>query len=204
MTTEPQIGKRAQNKKAVRDRLLAEGRQHFSTLGYEYTTVADIVAACGLGRGTFYNYFSDVKELFEVIVEDMNIKIGQTIKQSRKDSRSLYDFFYNSFLSYFDFVSSGIMREFHQKNQAYIRSASYKSDAIRTIVADLQADLNELGLGDKFREYTELQLLSYVFVGTPSELYLNNMSVNSHLDNAKVAAFLAQLFTSGLAGKAID
>lgn len=193
-----EVSKREKNKEAIREQLLVEAKKLFSEKGMQNTTVSDIVAACNLGRGTFYNYFSDVKHIFDKVNEIVNIEIGNIIKTARAQQSTIYDIFYATFKTYFDFSSGPEMLSFNQKNQAYIRSASYKSDAIRTIVKDLQADLRRNASKLKLASDIDEQLLSYLLMGTPAELFLNNMSVAPHLDNHKVATFLARLFTHGV------
>jgi AcrR family transcriptional regulator len=50
-------GKREQTKLANRSAILEAGRQIFAELGYEGTTVRDIIRRTELASGTFYNYF---------------------------------------------------------------------------------------------------------------------------------------------------
>ena len=199
MDVKVDIGKRAKNKEVIREQLLSVAMKLFSTKGFERTTVADIVSGCNIGRGTFYNYFSDVKDIFDIINENINNEISRLTKTARKGHTSYYDLFYASFKAYFDFASSPRMIHFYQNNQAYIRSASYKSDSLKRIVKELIIDVNNLNGKTHFKKDREKQLLSYVLVGTPAELFLNNMSsANSQFDNHEVAEFLAKLFTSGI------
>ena len=50
-------GKRARSKAANRRAILAAGRRVFARIGYEATTVRDIIRETDLASGTFYNYF---------------------------------------------------------------------------------------------------------------------------------------------------
>src|SRR5688500_3693363 len=51
----------------TRVKLVDAGRQMFHRLGYDATTVADIVAAAGVSRATFYLYFTGKQELYQAI-----------------------------------------------------------------------------------------------------------------------------------------
>lgn len=198
MSSKLVLGKREKNKEAVREQLLEVAMHLFSTKGYENTTVADIVTECKIGRGTFYNYFTDVRHIFDKVTEKTNEQIGIITNKARKSQSTVYDMLYESFKAYFDFASSPTMIGFHKLNQAYIRGASYKSDVIRNIVKELLGDIK--GTSDKtvFKSDREQLLLSYVLISAPAELFLNNMSVTSQFDNDEVAKFLATLFTSGI------
>lgn len=195
--------KRALNKERIRLSLLEEATKLFSSKGYENTTVADIVLASDIGRGTFYNYYTDVKDIFNAVVEKINVEIRATTKSARAQGNTVYDIFYLSFKAYFDLVSSTAMKGFHDKNQAYIRSASYKSAVIKGIVEDLKSDIEKATPKIKFKDEKSQQLLTYVLVATPAELYLNNMSVNKSFNNEEVAQFLAELFSNGITPAAV-
>lgn len=192
------MGKRENNKAKVQKRLLKEARILFTVQGLEGTTVAEIVAAAEIARGTFYNYFTDVKDIFTAVVEAMNIDIDVAVHAARSDATSIYELFYLSFKGYFDFVSQPDMINFYQKNQMYIRNAAYNTESVRRIIKDIQALLqSRKGVGD-FNEPHEIQLLSIILLGTPIELFLNLNNMKMDISNHDLATFLAKLFTKGV------
>ncbi len=192
------MGKREKNKTIIRERLLDEALKLFSNKGFEQTTVADIVAASELGRGTFYNYFSDVKDIFNAVIDRLNNEIRGVIFEARKGATTIYDSLYLAFKSYFDYASDTTRIDFHRKNQAYIRSTSYGSDSIRQIISDLQANLKAQNVISAAEHDDEFQMLSFVLIGTPSELFLNIHTTDIQVSNEQMASFLATLFTKGL------
>lgn len=192
------MGKREENKIIIRKRLLDEALSLFSTKGFDDTTVADIVQASSIGRGTFYNYFSDVKDIFNAVIDQLNSEIRLVIYEARKEARTVYESLYFAFKSYFDYVSDAKRIDFHRKNQAYIRSTSYGSESIKQIIADLQANLKKQQVIDQSEFDEEFQLLSFVLIGTPAELFLNIHDTGLKMSNEQVANFLATLFTKGL------
>ncbi len=54
-----------------RAQLLTEARKVFAAKGYHATSISDIIAACGVARGTFYNYFDSKRAIFSAILEDL-------------------------------------------------------------------------------------------------------------------------------------
>ena len=190
--------RREENKVLIRQRLLKEAQRLFSEQGFEQTTVADIVAAAQIGRGTFYNYFSDVKSIFDAVLDQMNGEIKVLIKTARKEATTLYDLLYVSFKTYIDYVSSEKLKAFHRKNYDYIRSTSYTSEVVRQIIRDLQEDLKEKKEMFSYEKEYELKLLSLVLVSTPAELFLNINLADFKISNEELATFLAKLFTNGL------
>ena len=192
------LGKREKNKTIVRERLLDEALRLFSVQGFEKTTVSDIVQASSIGRGTFYNYFTDVKDIFNAVIDRLNSEIRTVIYEARKEAKTVYESLYFAFKSYFDYVSDAKRIDFHRKNQAYIRSTSYGSDSVKQIIADLQKNLKKQKVVDQFEFDEEFQLLSFVLIGTPAELFLNIHDTGLKMSNEQLANFLATLFTKGL------
>jgi len=55
-----------------RDQLMACGARLFAERGYHPTSVADIVAALGVGKGVFYWYFTSKEELLSELLKASN------------------------------------------------------------------------------------------------------------------------------------
>ncbi|MEM7105793.1 MAG: TetR/AcrR family transcriptional regulator [Bacteroidota bacterium] len=192
------MSKRALNKEKIKNNLLQEAQRLFSEKGFDDTTVADIVEAADLGRGTFYNYFSDVKSIFDAVIDKINSEIQIVLKEARLEADNVYELLFLSYKSYLDFVTTDDMLEFHQKNQAYIRSTSYGSESIRRLVSDLRNDLEPLKEMGEFKEDYEIQLLSLILVGTPIELFLNIHAADINIPNKEMADFLAKFFAKAM------
>ncbi|MCQ2080986.1 MAG: TetR/AcrR family transcriptional regulator [Lachnospiraceae bacterium] len=60
------MGLKSINKKNF---ILETARDIFAKKGYSNTTMKDIVLACDVSRGGVYLYFTDVKDLFEAVME---------------------------------------------------------------------------------------------------------------------------------------
>ena len=57
------------NKLLIREKLIKVAF-NFSKKGVDNTTVSEIIKKADIGRGTFYNYFSDVNHIFDSIIEN--------------------------------------------------------------------------------------------------------------------------------------
>ena len=80
------MGKRENNKLLIRERLLDYSFNLFQKNGIENTTVSDIIEVAGIGRGTFYNYFTDVNDIFDTIIENLN-NIESMIRKNVRDMK---------------------------------------------------------------------------------------------------------------------
>lgn len=99
-----QAGKRATTKAQNRSQILAAAREVFANLGYEATTVRDIIRRTSLASGTFYNYFPTKEAVFRAVVEDSARRVRLRLRADRRSARSFQEFCYQAYLTYFRYV----------------------------------------------------------------------------------------------------
>ncbi len=63
-------GKREQTKSANRQAILEAARDVFSEMGFEASTVRDIIRRTNLSVGAFYNYYRSKEEVFDALADD--------------------------------------------------------------------------------------------------------------------------------------
>lgn len=101
-------GKRARSKAANREAILCAARAVFARIGYDATTVRDIIRETSLAAGTFYNYFKSKEEVFEAIAADSTLRFRDVLKSVRSETRSFEDYVRAGYSAYFSFL--------HQEN----------------------------------------------------------------------------------------
>lgn len=188
------LGRRATQKIEVRNRLIRVGRSLFSAKGLDQVTVAEVVEHAEIARGTFYNYFDDCSDLFQAIVLELIGQIQEVFNQNRTNKTSLYTYLHTTFKSYFDFISTGEMADFHLRNQAHIRQSSYQNEILKSIMKDLNRDLKASERIGDFDEKYEFLLLSFMLVGSPLELFIATRNSNLEFSSDQLANFLAKFF----------
>ncbi len=99
------IGKRANTKAANRRAILTAARRVFALIGYEATTVRDIIRETNLASGTFYNYFKSKEEVFQAIAEDSTHRFRAHLSEVRARTNSLEDYIEHAFRAYFSFIA---------------------------------------------------------------------------------------------------
>jgi AcrR family transcriptional regulator len=62
-----------------RAQVLRHAKRIFARKGYHHTNVADIIARAGIARGTFYLYFQNKRDLFQVLLEQVVSEITRRI-----------------------------------------------------------------------------------------------------------------------------
>lgn len=98
-------GKRASTKAANRRAILEAGRRVFARIGFEATTVRDIIRETDLASGTFYNYFKSKEEVFQAIAEDSTHRFRAHLSEVRARASTLDEYMENAFHAYFSFIA---------------------------------------------------------------------------------------------------
>jgi len=79
--------------KERRQHLLRSSLQLFIDKGYFNTAIRDIIAASGVGTGTFYNYFVDKESVLKALLEEFAEQIITGISQYYMEEEDLYERF---------------------------------------------------------------------------------------------------------------
>lgn len=99
------MGKRDQTKLANRASILDAGRDVFAELGYEGTTVRDIIRRTQLASGTFYNYFKSKDEVFHALHDDGVARFKPLLTAARIAANGdLERYMLTAFGAYFHFL----------------------------------------------------------------------------------------------------
>lgn len=103
--SKPQLGKRDETKLANRAAILDAGREVFSELGYEATTVRDIIRRTALASGTFYNYFKSKDDVFHALHDDSVARFKPVLAAARQAAGSDFEhYMVTAFGAYFQFL----------------------------------------------------------------------------------------------------
>ncbi|MDP1630932.1 MAG: TetR/AcrR family transcriptional regulator [Caulobacter sp.] len=98
-------GKREQTKVANRRAILDAAREVFAELGYEVSTVRDIIRRTGLASGTFYNYFRSRDEVFEALADDGAARFRPILRACWEASNTFDGYLRAAIQAYFDFLA---------------------------------------------------------------------------------------------------
>ena len=97
-------GKRARTKAANRQSILDAARAVFAELGYEATTVRDIIRRTGLASGTFYNYFKSKEEVFHALHDDGVQRFRPLLRHAYDTAATFEDFVRTAYRAFFRFM----------------------------------------------------------------------------------------------------
>lgn len=163
-------GKRANTKAANRRAILTAARRVFALIGYEATTVRDIIRETDLASGTFYNYFKSKEEVFQAIAEDSTQRFRTHLSEVRARTSSLEDYIENAFRAYFSFIA--------EENEEAIKAGAphlalmgvrVDTPEMLAVAEEIRADL-EVALSGGAAAGLDLEYLTAAAIGIAREM----------------------------------
>jgi AcrR family transcriptional regulator len=105
-------GRRTQAERtaATRRALLDAARSLFAERGYHGTAAEEIVGRAGLTRGALYHHFEDKKDLFRVVVDEMEGEIDEEIEAAERAHSGLPEAVMAGYRAFVDAVLDPEMR----------------------------------------------------------------------------------------------
>ena len=97
-------GRRERNKAANRQTILDAAREVFGELGYEASTVRDIVRRTGLSVGAFYNYFRSKEEVFEALADEGARRFRPILRAEYERAADFEGYLQSAIRAYFHFL----------------------------------------------------------------------------------------------------
>ena len=100
----------AQRRAATRRALLDAARSLFAEKGYHGAAAEEIVRRAGLTRGALYHHFEDKKDLFRVVVDEMEGEIDEEIEAAERAQSGLPEAVMAGYRAFLDAVLDPEMR----------------------------------------------------------------------------------------------
>lgn len=191
-------GKRASTKAANRRAILQAGRQVFARIGYEATTVRDIIRETELASGTFYNYFKSKEEVFEAIAQDSTHRFRDRLADVRARALSLEDYMEHAYRAYFGFIA-------RENEEAIARGAPHialigvrvDTPEMQAVAQEIRADLEEVLLKQGAAPAVDTEYLTAAAIGIAREVG-DYMLKRRPVDVEGATRFAYTLLLSGL------
>lgn len=190
-------GKRARTKAANRQAILVAARQVFARIGFDATTVRDIIRETDLAAGTFYNYFRSKEEVFEAIAGDSARRFRPMLQTVRSEAKSFEDYIGSAYHAYFHFLKLENEDAIH-KGAPHMALIGVRVDTpeIHAIFDEIRMDLEQAarknGISLEDSEY-----LTAAAIGIARELG-DHMLQRRPVDVEVAAGFATKLLLDGL------
>lgn len=214
-------GLREHRKATNRAAILDAATRIFSEMGYEGSTVRDIVRASGLAAGTFYNYFQSKEEVLACLVGDLSSDVRLVVEKARRKATNAREFVFEGYLAFFRTLGSEpSILDMVSRNQALFRSMVFGAGisswtestapspeeaeppreehaAVAGILQDLKKDLSRAMSADILAPM-DVHLTALALIGAGFEILLA-MGKDPSLGPEQAAQFLTELFLQGMA-----
>lgn len=189
--------KREQNKQQNDNAIVQAAIGLFSTKGLETTTIGDIVAASGLARGTFYNYYKSKEEIWEKLVNQLGQQVNVVLNNRRRQATNAYDFVYEAFMGYARILAQPMILSLIIKNQAAFRKSLFSSSSMVSIYRDLEEDLRKTPFFN-YLSPQQYQLTSFAMVGSGLEIMIQSSGQGNTFSVEDAGKFFTELFLGGM------
>lgn len=189
-------------KAANRAAILDAGRRVFAKLGFDVTTVRDIIRETDLAAGTFYNYFKSKEDVFEAIAGDSARRFGERLQDVRTQATDFETYILTAYQAYFEFLAEenadGI-----KKGVPHMALIGVRVDTpeLKAVFAEIRTDLDHV-LGDVLVAHLDTEYLTAAAVGIAREMG-DHMLARQPMDPVGTAQFASNLLLSGIRGFAL-
>ncbi|MBD3768802.1 MAG: TetR/AcrR family transcriptional regulator [Rhodobacterales bacterium] len=190
-------GKRARSKAANRRAILDAGRRVFARIGFEATTVRDIIRETDLAAGTFYNYFKSKEEVFEAIAEDSTQRFRDMLKDVRASARTAQDYMHDAYYAYFSFMAQE-NRQAIEDGAPHIALIGVRVDTpeMSAVAAEISSDLERILSADTSSNI-DIDYLTAAAIGIAREMG-EVMLQRRPVDVAGATAFASGMLMAGV------
>lgn len=196
-------GKRERNRMLNRRAILLAGLECFRELGYEQTTIRDIVKRTDLAAGTFYNYFSSKADIFSDLLTDYLGQLNRNLTEARHAATTGQDFIHSAYLALFQATADDpLVYQLAYRNDQAIRHL-FGSDILGLALMSLEEDVRD-AVRRGVLPPVDQEYLCAAFFGVAYELSLRlarraHERPESAAELAQEAAdFATRLFLGGL------
>jgi AcrR family transcriptional regulator len=188
-------GKREQTKAANRAAILEGARAIFAELGYEATTVRDIIRRTALASGTFYNYFKSKEEVFHALHDDGINRFKPLLRAARLAADGdLALFLIRAFAAYFHFLEDQAPAKSEISHRPDWTRVRFDTPESLALFDELKADLVHYGQTGAL-EGVDPELLTASCVGMAQEI--GDRLLRGRIDDVDRAARFATDMTLG-------
>ncbi|MEQ5833399.1 TetR/AcrR family transcriptional regulator [Marinobacter sp. NFXS9] len=143
------LGKRERNRLNNRKAILDAARDCFRETGYEQTTIRDIIRRTPLASGTFYNYFSDKRDIFIALFRDFLEALRTLIRSAHDTASDEHDLIHRMYSSLFLAAAKDpVTYELAHRNSQAVREL-FGSDILDLAMASMDTHIRSLAANDR-------------------------------------------------------
>ncbi len=194
------MSKLQRNKAENRARILEAAFRVFAERGLDNTRISDVVRESGLARGTFYNYFDSVEQLWQTLISDFEERVSQAAHLARIHASDAESFIRDALTRVFEiFEYNPAALQLLARNQMATRSTLLTGSGMRHVLELLEKDIVQSGFFSHLSRQ-QVALASYAMTGAAFEILVQIHERGIPLNAKKQAAELTELLLYGMKG----
>ncbi len=147
----------------TRQRLLDAAESIFGSMGFHEASVTQIVAAAGVGQGTFYLYFGQKKDIFVALVDHLAHSLRRSLNRAIADKGTREDVEWAGFRAFFAFVAQHPMLYRIVRQAEFVDEEAFRA-YYRTLARGYRRGLEKAMADGEFRDL-DAEALSYALMG---------------------------------------
>jgi AcrR family transcriptional regulator len=156
----------------TKEKILQSAIQIFSENGFHGTKVSNIVANAKLSQGTFYNYFTNKDECFEVILKKMHTQTVEQMYEIINENHSDEIIFYLSKIFFEKLYEHRLIAKI------FMFEARSNSNRFQKLFYEFKKNLNDLfktAITKRYGDVKNLDIKMLIFTGTIQEIIENKL-----------------------------
>ncbi len=192
-------GRREKTKVTNRAAIIEAARQVFAELGYEATTVRDIIRRTDLASGTFYNYFKSKEELYHALHDDGVQRFRPMLHAARTEAGSdVARFLELACTAYFHFLQESHPAGSMLVGRDDVTRVRFDTPESAALFNQIKAYMQDYEAAGQL-PHTDVGLLTAASIGMAQEI--GNYLLSGHVASAEDAArFCTGLILQGVSG----
>jgi AcrR family transcriptional regulator len=182
---------KAENRAAILD----AARAAFAELGYEASSIRDVIRRTGLASGTFYNYFPDKEAVLRALLEDRAEELRARLRATRARAPDFGSLVREAYRAYFGFLAEDpAMLALLRRNAGAVRALAGEPElvgGVEDLLADLRAAVDS-GVAPPF----DVEYMAGAMAGAGFEVAVRMLEREPY-DVEGAARFASELFLGG-------
>jgi len=188
-------GRRERTKAENHAAILRAARETFAELGYEGSSIRDVVRRTGLASGTFYNYFPDKESVLRALLEDRASELRDRLRAARTGAVDFEAFVRDAYRVYFSFLAEDpAMLALLRRNAGAVRALAGEPE-LAAGIDDLLGDLRAVVASGAAPPF-DVEYMAAAMAGAGFEIAVRMLAREPH-DIKGAATFAAGLFLGG-------
>jgi AcrR family transcriptional regulator len=180
----------------TRQHILDVAKALMTHKGYTAVGLAEVVAAAGVPKGSFYYYFKSKEEVFQALRDETALRVRPRLRAERIRARNFEEFISGSFRAFFDFVKADQVTFATMRDNQDLQHVRIDTPEVLAGFDELRVDL-EIAIRNGVMPETDPDLLMAAMVGVAFEV-AGQLVKREDLTVADAAQFATALFLGGV------